>query len=135
MTKLISILLVVAAVWVGFKLFNYWQTVRDEKEDAERKAAAAVIKSGDQLAGMPYQLEGPLRAAMDNGAVGLKNWLNVYGQSVQDPRLAWIELDYCVMASRSHPADAKRLFAGVKERTPTNSPVYYRVRQLEKTFD
>jgi hypothetical protein len=135
MTRLISILLVLAAVWVGFKLFHYWQTVRDEKEDAERKAAAAIIKSGEQLSGMPYQLEGSLRTATENGAIGLRNWLSAYAGSVQDPRLAWIELDYCVMASRSHPAEAKQVFAAVKERTPTNSPVYYRIRQLEKTFD
>ena len=33
------------------------------------------------------------------------------------------------------PNDAKRTFKAVKERMSTNSPVYPRIRQLERTFE
>jgi len=36
---------------------------------------------------------------------------------------------------RTDPNDAKRIFKAVKERTSTNSPVYPRIRQLEKSFE
>ena len=44
-------------------------------------------------------------------------------------------MDYCVAVIREDPIDAKRVFQGVKERTATNSPVFPRVRQLERTFE
>ena len=46
----------------------------------------------------------------------MRNWLKTYGQSVEDPRKAWIELDYCVAVAREDPAEARRVFAAVKER-------------------
>jgi hypothetical protein len=54
---------------------------------------------------------------------------------VQDPRKAWIELDYCIAVAREDPAEAKRAFASVKNRTPQSSPVWPRIKQLEKTYE
>ena len=62
----------------------------------------------------------------------MKNWLKTHSQSVEDPRKAWIELDYCVAVAREDPAEARRVFATVKERTPPSSPVWPRIKQLEK---
>jgi hypothetical protein len=64
----------------------------------------------------------------------MRNWLKAYGAQVQDPRKAWIEMDYALALMREDPNEAKKVFLAVKERTPTNSPVYPRVLQLEKTF-
>jgi hypothetical protein len=93
----------------------------------------------EQLQGMPgqnpTQLEATLRAAQSQGAEALKNWLKTYGRAVQDPRKAWIELDYCTMISREDPNEAKRIFAEVKNRTPPSSPVWPRIQKLEKTYE
>ena len=84
---------------------------------------------------MPSGLEPTLQAAQTAGAPGLKNWLKQYGRVVGDPRLAWIELDYVNMLRNDDPAEARRVFAAVKKRTTPASPVYERVKQLEKTYE
>ena len=38
-------------------------------------------------------------------------------------------------AMRDDPNEARRVFKTVKDRVPTNSVVYPRIRQLEKTFE
>jgi hypothetical protein len=53
---------------------------------------------------------------------------------VSDPRLAAIELDYIVLIGSTNPQEARRLFTAVKQRTPPNSPIYERVKRLEKTY-
>jgi hypothetical protein len=53
----------------------------------------------------------------------------------RNPSKAWIELDYCTLIAREDPAEARRLFAAVKERTPASSPVWDRVKKLEKTYE
>ena len=49
-------------------------------------------------------------------------------------RLAEIELDYVVLIGSTNPQEARRLFTVVKQRTSTNSPVFPRVKRLEKTY-
>jgi hypothetical protein len=135
MTKLIAILIVVAALFGVWQLFLYYDRVKSEDEEAQKKAAAAENFSPQQLPGMPNQLEQSLEAAQKQGAAGLRNWLKVYGPSIQDPRKAWIQLDYCVDVSREDPAEARRVFAEVKSRTPDSSPVWKRIKKLEKTYE
>ena len=134
MTKIISVLIIVLVLYGGWNLFLYWEKVRDEKENTRRAAAAATVVP-DQLPGMPAGLEPTLQAAQKAGAAGLKNWLKQYGRTARDPRLAWIELDYVVLVARDDPAEARRVFASVKNRTTPASPVYERVKQLEKTYE
>jgi len=86
------------------------------------------------LPGLPANLEASLQVAQKQGVVGMRNWLNLYRRYVSDPRLAEIELDYVVLISSTNPQEARRLFTVVKQRTPTNSPVYARVKRLEKTY-
>ena len=135
MTKLIAIFMIVLALFGGWRLFLYWDQVKNDEETARKQAAATVITSGTQLPGLPQQLEPTLDAAEKQGAVGLKNWLKTYKMNVKDPRKAWIELDYCVAISRDDPAEARRVFALVKGRLPPSSPVWPRVKQLEKTYE
>src|SRR6266436_2012725 len=131
-TKLIAALIIVAVLYGGWNLFIYWDKVKNEKESIRKEAAAAVVTE-NSLPGLPYGLEQGLQAARRQGAVGLKNWLKRYGNSVQDPRKAWIELDYCVMIARDDPAEARRVFASVRERTGPTSPVWPRIKQLAPT--
>jgi hypothetical protein len=135
MTKLIGVLIVAAVLFVGYQLFLYWDRVKNEEERARKEAAAKVITSGDQLQGMPYQLQATYQNAEKQGAAGIRAFLKAYGSSLQDPRKAWIELDYCQHISRENPAEARRLFAEVKARTPPESPITPRIKQLERTFE
>jgi len=134
MTKIISVFIIVLVIYGGWNLFLYWEKVKDEKENSLKAAAHATVVP-EQLPGMPSGLEPTLQAAQKAGAPGLKNWLKQYSRVVGDPRLAWIELDYVVLVARDDPAEARRVFAAVKKRTTPASPVYERVKQLEKTYE
>ena len=134
MTKLIAVVIIVLVLWGGWELFFYWERVKNEEESEKKQQAAAAVV-GERLAGMPYQLETSLKTAENQGATAMQAWLKAYGQMLQDPRKAWIELDYCVLISRDNPAEAKRLFAEVKARTPESSQVWPRIKQLEKTYE
>ncbi|HWX22310.1 MAG TPA: hypothetical protein VN578_20610 [Candidatus Binatia bacterium] len=137
MTKLIAALFIAAFLYVGWLLYLRWDKVRNEEETSKKQAVAAQVRP-ENLAGMPnqsQQMENSLRAAQEQGPTAFKNWLKTYGRSVQDPRKAWIQLDYCLAISREDPAEAKRIFAEVKGRTPATSPVYPRIKQLENTYE
>ncbi len=134
MTKIIAAVIIILVLWGGWELFFYWERVKNEEEDQKKQAIAAAVIP-EQLAGMPYQMESGLKAAQGQGAAGLAAWLKTYGKTIQDPRKAWIELDYVVAVSRDNPAEARRVFAEVKARTPESSPVYKRVKELEKTYE
>ena len=134
MTKLIAVVILLAVLYGGWELFFYWEKVKNEQEVQQKQAAAAIV-AGEQLEGMPSQMEPMLKAAESQGAAGLRNWLKAYGPSIHDPRKAWIELDYCLLISRENPSEAKRLFAEVKSRTPESSPVWPRIKKLEKAYE
>ncbi len=133
-TKAIAVLILAVVLFGGWELFLYWDKVKNEEEVAKKQAAASVV-TGESLPGLPQQLEQSLRAAQDKGPEGLKTWLKTYGQKVQDPRKAWIELDYCELILRADPAEARHIFAEVKDRTPPSSPVWPRMNQLAKTYE
>src|ERR1044071_901874 len=133
-TKLIAVVIIVGVLYGGWNLFLYWGKVKSEKESVRREAAAAVV-SGESLQGMPYGLEQSFQTAKSQGAAGLRNWLKTYGQTVKDPRKAWIELDYCVLVARDDPAEARRVFKAVRDRTSPTSPVWPRIKQLAPTYE
>jgi len=133
MTKLISIVIILAVIFVGYRLYVYWEKVAQEKDLQEEQARKQKADSRS-LSGMPGQLEASWDQACKGGANGMSNWLSAYGGQVEDPRLAWIQLDYCEKLAWRNPNEAKRVFAAVSDRTTTNSPVYPRIKQLENTF-
>lgn len=133
MTKLIAAAIIILALWGGWHLFLYWEDVKNEEQVARKEAIARTV-TGSQLPGLPPQLESSLQAAQNQGRIAMRNWLRTHERNVQDPRRAWIELDYCVMIARDDPAEAKRIFAQVKERTPPSSPVWPRIKQLESSY-
>ena len=133
MTKVIAAFIIILVLYGGWHFFLYWEKVRDEKETKQKQEVAAAVV-GESLPGIPDNLVASLEAAKKNGVGALRTWLKNYGQMVQDPRKAWIELDYCVMVSREDLPEARRVFAEVKERTPPSSPAWPRVKELEKVY-
>ncbi|HLX68604.1 MAG TPA: hypothetical protein VKV04_03160 [Verrucomicrobiae bacterium] len=132
-----TLIIIVVAVAVGFggwQVYDYWLKVQDEKAAAEKEAASKVV-DGNTLSGVPYELQDSLQAAEQHGAVSLGGWLKLYDSRIQDPKKAWIELDYVVMITRDNPKEARRLFGEVKDRTLPNSPVWPRIQGMEKTYD
>ena len=103
-----------------------------KEHQAAEKAAAEHAQSLQNLPGLPYELLPSLQAAQRQGPKAMRAWLKAYGASVQDPRKAWIELDYCGLIFRDDPNEARRVFADVKKRTPPSSPVWPRVQELRK---
>jgi hypothetical protein len=135
MTKtLIIIAIVVAVLFGGWQIFEYWEKVQNEKENEQKQAAASVVNP-DSLPGLPAAWDASLKAAQQQGPTALGNWLKTYGKGVQDPRKAWIQLDYVLMITRDNPQEARRIFAEVKDRTLPNSPVWPRIHELEKSYE
>jgi hypothetical protein len=136
MTKFILTIVIIALVLTGaWMLHKEWSKYSSGTDIKEDEAAAALVINPQTLPGMPNGLEQSYGMAETAGVTGLKNWLKLYGDSVQDPRRAWIELDYMVLIARTDPVEAKKIFADIKDRIPTNSPVYPRIRHLEKTYE
>jgi len=129
-------LIIVAGLSIG--AWQVFQNSGNFKEKPPQPAAAAqapVEISGDQLPGLPPALEDPLRTVEQHGAAALREFLAAHGNAIKDPRRAWIELDYVVLAGANDPGEARRVFAKVKARLKPDSPVYNRLKQLEKTYE
>jgi hypothetical protein len=133
MTKLIALTIIIGVLYGGWELFLYWDRVKNE-EETTKKAAVSTVVVPEQLPGMTQALETSLQAAQRQGAAGYRNFLKTYGHALQDPRKGWIEMDYCVALSRENPSEAKRIFNSVRERTGPSSPIWKRVKELEKTY-
>jgi hypothetical protein len=121
MTKLISILIVLVVVFCGYHFYQYWVKVRDEEELKQKEAAAAF--SPEKLPGLPPELEQGLRTVEQKGPA-----------AVQDPRKAWIELEYAKSIARDNPAEARKVYNEVKDRTPPSSPLWPQLKAMEKSF-
>jgi hypothetical protein len=137
MKALIVIVVVALLALGGYRGYEYWQTMKEQEQPRSRRTTAEAPSQplANQLPGMPPTLEPSLEAARKQGATGLRNWLITYGKLVRDPRLASIELDYVVLVARENPIEAKTAYARVKQRVQPDSPVFARVKQLEKTYE
>lgn len=134
MKVLISILIVLAVVFTGWKVFDYYRQVEGEKQGEGANSGLDV--SPRSLPGLPKELERPLAEVTKKGPGALKDWLEQAKANnlIKDPRLAWVELDYVLMVVRENPVEAKRVFLSVQDRVDESSPVYPRVKSLEKSF-
>ena len=70
MTKLIAALIIVVVLYGGWQLFFYWERVKNEEETEKKKVVAEAVM-GDQLPGMPYQLDASLRTALNLAATAV----------------------------------------------------------------
>jgi len=130
---LIKLVIVVGLSLGAWQFYQYWGQFK-EKEPAAVAPAQPDI-SGAQLPGLPPKLQPELDMAQRRGAPGLHDFLAAYGDKINDPRRAWIELDYVELLALSSPGTARQKFQEVKSRVPPGSPVYNRVMQLEKTYE
>ncbi|MDB6065849.1 MAG: hypothetical protein JWR26_2057 [Pedosphaera sp.] len=136
MIKTISIIVGVLLVsFVGWEIWLQWEKYDTERDVKDKEAEAAAKIVPENLQGMPQGLEQTYAIAKKRGAVGVRDWLRAYGQNVQDPRRAWIELDYVVLISGTDPGEAKKVFAEVKNRTPDKSPVSARIKELARNYE
>ena len=136
MKALISILIIVGVIWgVRGLLQMYQQTEKKAAQGIDSTVALPPPVPSTELTGLPPGLESGLAVAQREGPEALKKWLKSYRIHIQDPRLAAIELDYVVMVSRKDLPEARRVFAEVKGRVPASSPVYSRLKALERTYE
>jgi hypothetical protein len=140
MKALLSILIILGILWCAKEIYSYYVEVRDKAAAAEKAESGTGTPTpspagANDLPAMAPSLEASLEAARGQGASGLKAWLKQYRHQVQDPRLADIELDYVIMVGGRNYTEAKKVFAGVKARTPTDSPVYPKIEKLGRTYD
>jgi len=135
MIKGLTAVVIIALVLFGlYELWALWDKYNTDKDLAQKQAIAENIMP-ESLPGMPQGWEDSYKTAALGGAPAIRNWLRTYGPRVQDPRRAWIELDYLVLISNEDPSEAKRIFADVKARTPQDSRIYPRIKKLEKTYE
>lgn len=136
MKALIAILIIVAFIFGLKSLLNYYGDVEQKSGEAKKTQTAPTQLRGEDLPGMENaNFENSYQEAARKGPVAVKEWLGLYRNFVKDPRLAWIELDYAVMVSQTNPKEAKEVFQSVKSRVTPSSPVYERVKKLEKTYE
>lgn len=129
---------------------EYTTTLEDEPDTTSRAPNSGASRSsaasspgtapppsdvpGENLPGLPPSLEAGLAQAKSAGAQELKFWLMHHRKDVDDPRLADIELDYVVLVARENIVEARKVFARVSKRIDSSSPVYPRMKELQKTF-
>lgn len=138
--KLIGLLLIIGALLGLKELHHYWEQVKTQQAAKDRQSSGAAVPAAPSPAtmdGMPALapgLEASLREAKGQGPAALRLWIEKHRPYVPDPRLASIELDYVVLIGGRNYLEAKKIFHAIKQRTPTNSPVYSRIQQLEKNY-
>jgi hypothetical protein len=133
--KFLITVLIAAGLGLGvWQLRQFWQSTQEPQQGAAAPRTESP-SSGDPLPGLPPRLQAALEAAQQRGVAGLRDFLAAHGKDMADPRLAWIELDYVLLVAQSDPAEARRVFAQVKGRLTPGSPVYPRMKQLEKTYE
>lgn len=133
MSKLIAILILLAAIWGFSKLVSLYNKTKLENEGPPRVRQA--VAPEDSLPPLPPALENSLGQARSGGSAAMKEWLAVNQAALRDPRRAAIELDYAQLLVRGDPAGAKRVYQAVKARTPPDSPVYERLQKLGRLFE
>jgi len=134
MKIVIALVAVILVLFGAFKIWEYWDKVSHDKDIAEQEEARRLNVSSDSLPGMPDELRKSYDIAKNNGPEALGKWLKSVGPKVDDPRRASIELDYVVGIAGSDIQEAKRVFGDVRARTPETSPLYPRIKALEKTY-
>jgi hypothetical protein len=143
MKQFLTIVVLGGVLYLVYRGSNAWRDFSQKQKAADRQRmglpAEPTPAQPAKLPGMnpTYEasLEKSLETAKNGGAAALKSWLTQYRVYVNDPRLADIELDYVLLVSRTDLAEAKRVFADVKRRTPPTSPIHERLNRLAKTFE
>lgn len=132
MSKVIGVAILLMLGFAGWRFAAYYREVSRPIE--QRSNRWEQTSPPAEPPGMPSALEPSLAAAKAKGASEFKKWLWQYRRYVQEPRLSEIELDYVIMAGRSDPEEARRVFAIVRKRNGKSSPLAARIQKLSKTY-
>ena len=131
MKNLIGLLMIGAVVLGVYKLWELY----DQQSTTSSLAAKDTRRQefGAHLQGLDQRLEQPLREAYSKGLLGLKGFLQDYRstQFLQDPRLAWIEIDYAVMLVNKDAKQARTALLEVRDRLQPNSPAMPHLKEFE----
>jgi hypothetical protein len=135
--KFVLLFLLVATVGFGvYRISLIYRSIPSDAQSREHARETATPVVGDEpLPGLSPPLEASLANATQAGPQALSQWLNQNGAWVPEPRLSAIQLDYAQLLVRTNPAEARRIYAAVKARTPANSPLASRLKQLSRTFE
>jgi hypothetical protein len=135
--KFVLLFLLVATVGFGvYRISLIYRSIPSDAQSREHARETATPVVGDEsLPGLSPPLEASLANAAQAGPQALRQWLNQNGAWVPEPRLSAIQLDYAQLLVRTNPAEARRIYAAVKARTPANSPLASRLKQLSRTFE
>ena len=135
--KFVLLFLLVATVGFGvYRISLIYRSIpTDEQTRENSRGKATPVVVDESLPSLSPPLEASLANATQAGPQALRQWLNQNGAWVPEPRLSAIQLDYAQMLVRSNPAEARRIYAAVKARTPANSPLALRLKQLSRTFE
>lgn len=133
------VLLFLLMATVGFGVYRisliYRSIPTDEQTRENSRGKATPVVVDESLPSLSPPLEASLANATQAGPQALRQWLNQNGAWVPEPRLSAVQLDYAQMLVRSNPAEARRIYAAVKARTPASSPLAPRLKQLSRTFE
>lgn len=140
MKALISIFIVLVLIYGFLELTGFYnRTARPGAGGGEEAPIVAhvdhIAGSGENLSGLPQSLEASLAQAQQGGLEELGKWLKTWNRNVQDPRLAWIELDYIVLLNLKDHKAARERFLAVRSRIGPESPVAERIRKLEPAYE
>jgi hypothetical protein len=135
--KFVLLFLLVATVGFGvYRISLIYRSIpTDEQARGNARENATSMVGDESLPGLSPPLEASLANATQAGPQALRQWLNQNGAWVPEPRLSAIQLDYAQLLVRTNPAEARRIYAAVKARTPANSPLASRLKQLSRTFE
>jgi hypothetical protein len=135
MRQFLTVVMVVALVWLGWKFSHYAQD-KIGSNPSQQDPSEGPAKG--KLPGMAARLEPSYETAKRAGAEGVRKWLAQHQGEIREPRLTDIELDYVLLLRGSVPAEAaeaRRVLGEVKARLQPASPVYKRFEQLAKTYE
>ncbi|MBX3747716.1 MAG: hypothetical protein KF833_20605 [Verrucomicrobiae bacterium] len=136
MKALIVVLIVLSAVYVFTELVGFYDRTANPSQARTRQVTPESERlTGESLPGLPSYLEGSLAEAQQGGLESLERWLRTWSSHVQDPRLAWIELDYVVLLNLKDHRAARERFHQVRARVPATSPVHDRIVRLQSAYE
>lgn len=136
MKALIAIFIALVGVYLFMELVGFYRrTAGPDGGQSIEITQTPSTSTGETLPGLPSYLEPSLAQAQQEGPEALGKWLKAWGKQVQDPRLAWIELDYVVLLNLKDHQAARERFLEVKARTPPGSPVHDRILKLDAAYE
>lgn len=130
MRQVLTVLLVLGAIWAGLRFLNFAKT---EVAKSERVDTAQRYAPG-KLPGLPAGLEESLATAQREGANAFRRWMAQHRVEIAEPRLTEIELDFVVLTGRTSGTEARGVLNLIKKRIKPDHPQHKRFQQLDEAY-